>query len=43
MRLVPGSKRYVCRKCGYSYLLIFNRWLLKSNRLLYNPGWPVCS
>ncbi|MCK9378498.1 MAG: hypothetical protein M0P73_20455 [Syntrophobacterales bacterium] len=26
---IPGSKYYVCRECGYAYLLIFNRWLLK--------------
>jgi transposase-like protein len=29
MRRIPGSKHYLCRECGYAYLLIFNRWLLK--------------
>jgi hypothetical protein len=29
MHYIPGSKHYECRKCGYAYLLIFNRWLLK--------------
>jgi hypothetical protein len=29
MRRLPGSKHYVCRQCGYAYLLVFNRWLLK--------------
>jgi len=29
MRLIPGSKHYLCRECGFVYLLIFNRWLLK--------------
>ena len=29
MRRIPGSKYYKCRRCGYVYLLIFNRWLLK--------------
>jgi predicted amidophosphoribosyltransferase len=41
MRCIPGSQHYLCRKCGYSYLLIFNRRLLKRRRLLYTPGWPV--
>jgi transposase-like protein len=29
MRRLPGSKHYKCRECGYAYLLIFNRWLLR--------------
>jgi hypothetical protein len=29
MRRLPGSKHYVCRQCGYAYLLIFNRGLLQ--------------
>ena len=29
MRCIPGSKQYVCRKCGSAYLLIFKCWLLK--------------
>jgi hypothetical protein len=32
MRRIPGSKHYVCRQCGYAYLLVFNRWLLKRGR-----------
>ncbi len=28
MRWIPGSKHYMCSKCGYSFMLIFNRWLL---------------
>jgi transposase-like protein len=33
MRRLPGSKRYECRLCGYDYLLIFNRWLLKRRQI----------
>ena len=33
MRRIPGSKRYECRRCGYAYLLIFNRWLLKREQI----------
>jgi transposase-like protein len=33
MRRIPGSKRYECRRCGYDYLLIFNRWLLKRRQI----------
>jgi hypothetical protein len=40
MHFIPGSKHYVCRRCGYSYLLLCNRLLLKRGRLLYQPGWP---
>jgi hypothetical protein len=29
MHYIPGGKYYVCRKCRFSYLLFFNRWLLK--------------
>ena len=29
MRRIPGSKHYLCRECGWAYLLVFNRWLLK--------------
>ena len=29
MHYISGSKHYVCRGCGYAYLLVFNRWLLK--------------
>jgi hypothetical protein len=29
MLRIPGSKHYECRECGYAYLLIFNRWLLR--------------
>jgi ribosomal protein L34E len=29
MRRISGSKHYECRRCGYGYLLIFDRWLLK--------------
>ena len=29
MRRIPGSKYYECRQCGYAYLLIFARWLLR--------------
>ncbi len=29
MHYMPGSKHYLCRKCGCAYLLILNYWLLK--------------
>jgi len=32
MRLIPGLKHYLCRKCGNAYLLIFNLWLFKRKR-----------
>jgi hypothetical protein len=32
MRRIPGSKRYVCQPCNYTYLLVLNRWLLKFRR-----------
>jgi len=34
MRPIPGSKHYECRKCGFAYLLIFNRWLLRRKQTL---------
>jgi adenine-specific DNA methylase len=33
MHRLPGSKYYECRQCGYAYLLIFNRWLLKRKQI----------
>ena len=39
MRRIPGSKRYECRRCGYDYLLIFNRWLLKRAANPLESGW----
>jgi hypothetical protein len=32
MHRIPGSKYCFCKGCGYAYLLIFNRWLLKWKR-----------
>jgi uncharacterized protein with PIN domain len=32
MYRIPGSKYYVCKGCGYTYLMIFARWLLKWKR-----------
>jgi hypothetical protein len=29
MRYIPGTKHYLCKSCGYSFMLIFNRWLLR--------------
>jgi transposase-like protein len=38
MHRIPGSKRYVCRHCNYTYLLVLNRWLLKGRRLSAAQG-----
>jgi hypothetical protein len=32
MRHIPGSKYYECRRCGYVFLLVFDRWLLRRNQ-----------
>ena len=32
MRFLPCSKHYLCRKCGFSFLMIFNRWLFKRHQ-----------
>ncbi|MGB8993270.1 MAG: hypothetical protein WCD80_14545 [Desulfobaccales bacterium] len=36
MRYIPGSEHYLCKSCGYSFLLIFNRWLFRRRR--HNPN-----
>ena len=38
MRTIPRSKHYLCPKCGYAFLLIFNRWLLRRHYLNYRPS-----
>lgn len=38
MRLIPKSKHYICRDCGYSYLLIFDRWLLRRHLHQLKPN-----
>jgi hypothetical protein len=38
MRRIPGSKYYECRQCGYAYLLIFARWLLRWKRYSKKSG-----
>ncbi len=43
MYCIPGSRRYLCRKCGYVYLLVCDRWLLKLRKLLHKPGGPGSS
>jgi len=40
MRCIPRSKHYMCRKCGYSFLLTFNRWLLRRHRHDYKAASP---
>ncbi|MCK9376671.1 MAG: hypothetical protein M0P73_11025 [Syntrophobacterales bacterium] len=38
MRCIPSSKLYLCWQCGYSFLLIFNRWLFKLGYQHFRPG-----